>query len=144
DEALTSYATFVSERLVGLRTAAPAGQQGQQGTGQRGAAGGGGAGGAGGQGGGGGFQRPGAAQARPGDTSDIIGDPIGHDALMSELQSEMIPYTPEELIEIANKEFAWCENEMKKASREMGFGDDWKKALEKVKNTYVEPGKQPE
>ena len=28
---------------------------------------------------------------------------------------------------------------MKKASREMGFGDDWKKALEKVKNIYVAP-----
>jgi len=26
----------------------------------------------------------------------------------------------------------------------MGFGDDWKKALDKVKNTYVEPGKQTE
>ena len=140
DEALTSYGSFISERLIGLRTAGPAGGQGQGGAGggQRGGA-------PGGQGQGGGFQRPGgAAQARPGDTSDIIGDPIGHDALMSELQSEMIPYTPEELIDIANKEFAWCENEMKKASREMGFGDDWKKALEKVKNTYVEPGKQPE
>jgi uncharacterized protein (DUF885 family) len=146
DEALTSYAAFISERLVGLRTAAPAGAQGQGGGGQRGGAGGGGGQGGGGQGGGGqGGQRPGGAtQARPGDTSDIIGDPIGHDALMSELQSEMIPYTPEELIEIANKEFAWCENEMKKASREMGFGDDWKKALEKVKNTYVPPGEQPE
>ena len=146
DEALTSYAAFVSERLVGLRTAAPAGVQTQGGGGPRGGAGGGGGQGAGGgQGPGGGFQRPGgAAQARPGDTSDIIGDPIGHDALMSELQSEMIPYTPEELIDIANKEFAWCETEMKKASHEMGFGDDWKKALEKVKNTYVEPGKQPE
>jgi uncharacterized protein (DUF885 family) len=33
---------------------------------------------------------------------------------------------------------------MKKASREMGFGDDWKKALEAVKQKYVEPGKQPE
>ena len=33
---------------------------------------------------------------------------------------------------------------MKKASREMGFGDDWKKALEKVKTQYVEPGKQAE
>jgi uncharacterized protein (DUF885 family) len=146
DEALTSYGSFISERLVGLRTAGPAGAQGPGGGGaQRGGAGGGSGQGAGGQGGGGGFQRPGgAAQARPGDTSDIVGDPIGHDALMSELQSEMIPYTPEELIDIANKEFAWCENEMKKASREMGFGDDWKKALEKVKNTYVEPGKQPE
>ncbi len=148
DEALTSYAASISERLVGLRTGGLAGAPGQGGGGQRPGAGGGGGQGGGAQGGGqgsGGFQRPGgAAQARPGDTSDIIGDPIGHDALMSELQSEMIPYTPEELIDIANKEFAWCENEMKKASREMGFGDDWKKALEKVKNTYVEPGKQPE
>jgi hypothetical protein len=33
---------------------------------------------------------------------------------------------------------------MKRASREMGFGDDWKKALEKVKTMYVEPGRQPE
>src|SRR5207245_10792660 len=33
---------------------------------------------------------------------------------------------------------------MKKASRELGYGDDWKKALEHVKQQYVEPGKQPE
>ena len=55
----------------------------------------------------------------------------------------MIPYTPEELIAIAEKEFAWCEAEMNRASREMGFGDDWKKALEKVKTLHVEPGEQP-
>lgn len=78
------------------------------------------------------------------DKVTIIGDPIGRDALLQELEYEMIPYTPEELVEIANKEFAWCEAEMKKASREMGFGDDWKRALEAVKNKYVEPGKQPE
>jgi uncharacterized protein (DUF885 family) len=81
---------------------------------------------------------------RPDDNVTIIGDPIGRDALMEELAYEMIPYTPEELIELANKEFAWCEAEMKKASREMGFGDDWKKALESVKQKYVEPGKQPQ
>ncbi len=81
---------------------------------------------------------------RADDKVTIIGDPIGREALLEELNFEMIPYTPEELVEIANKEFAWCENEMKKASREMGFGDDWKKALEAVKQTYVEPGKQAE
>jgi Bacterial protein of unknown function (DUF885) len=80
---------------------------------------------------------------RPDDRVTIIGDPIGREALLEELQFEMIPYTPDELIEIANKEFAWCEAEMKKASRDMGFGDDWKKALEAVKQKYVEPGKQP-
>jgi uncharacterized protein (DUF885 family) len=78
------------------------------------------------------------------DKTTIIGDPIGREALFDELRYEMIPYTPEELVEIANKEFAWCEAEMKKASREMGYGDDWKKALEAVKQKYVEPGKQPE
>src|SRR5215471_12213666 len=81
---------------------------------------------------------------KPGDNTEIIGDPIGHEALMSELAYEMIPYTPEELVAIANKEYAWCETEMKRASRELGYGDDWMKALEYVKTLYVEPGKQPE
>lgn len=80
---------------------------------------------------------------KTGDTTEIIGDPIGREALMSELAYEMIPYTPEELIAIANKEYAWCEAEMKRASRELGYGDDWMKALEYVKTLYVEPGKQP-
>ncbi len=78
------------------------------------------------------------------DGSGIVGYPIGQKELVRQLQAEMIPYTPEELVDIANKEFAWCDAEMLKASREMGFGDDWKKAIEKVKNSYVPPGKQPE
>ncbi|HEY5824972.1 MAG TPA: DUF885 family protein, partial [Cyclobacteriaceae bacterium] len=41
-------------------------------------------------------------------------------------------------------EFAWCDQELLKASREMGFGDNWKQAQEKVKNSYVPAGKQPE
>ncbi len=81
---------------------------------------------------------------KPDDKTTIIGFPIGAEALQAELDYEMIRYTPDELVEIANKEFAWCEAEMKKASSEMGFGDDWKRALEKVKMDHVEPGKQPE
>lgn len=81
---------------------------------------------------------------KPDDKTTIIGDPIGREGLIEELEFEMIPYTPEELVEIANREFAWCETEMKKASREMGYDDDWKKALEAVKQKYVAPGKQPE
>jgi uncharacterized protein (DUF885 family) len=80
---------------------------------------------------------------KPGEENAIIGDPIGHDAVVSELDYEMIPYTPEELLAIAQKEYAWCENEMKRAAREMGYGDDWHKALEAVKNMHVEPGQQP-
>ncbi|NCI46783.1 DUF885 domain-containing protein [Sediminibacterium sp. WSJ-3] len=80
----------------------------------------------------------------PTDKSGITGVQAGRENLIRQLQREMIPYTPEELIDIANKEFAWCDAEMLKASREMGFGDNWKAALEKVKNTYVPAGKQPE
>lgn len=47
-------------------------------------------------------------------------------------------------MDIANKEFAWCDAELLKASNEMGFGIDWKAAQEKVKNSYVAPGKQPQ
>ncbi len=78
------------------------------------------------------------------DKTTIIGDPIGREALIQELQFEMIPYTPEELVAIANKEFAWCQVELKKASREMGYGDDYMKAIEAVKQKYVEPGRQAE
>jgi len=78
------------------------------------------------------------------DSSGIKGNPIGREELIRRLRYQMIPYSPEELVDIANKEFAWCDREMLKASHEMGLGDDWKAALEKVKNTYVSPAQQPE
>ena len=78
------------------------------------------------------------------DGSGIAGVAVGRAELLRQLQIEMIPYLPEELIEIANKEFAWCDRELLKASREMGFGDNWKAAQEKVKNSFVPIGKQPE
>ncbi len=74
----------------------------------------------------------------------IIGDPIGADGLKGDLEYEMIPYTPDELIAIAQREYEFSLSEAKKASREMGFGDNWKAAMEKVKETYVAPGKQPD
>lgn len=77
------------------------------------------------------------------DASKILGKPRGRDGLIRDLRDNMIPYTPEQLIALANKEFAWCENEMKKASRQLGYGDDWKKALEHTKQTMVPPGGQP-
>ena len=55
----------------------------------------------------------------------------------------MISYTPDQLVSIAETEFAWCEVEMKKASRDLGFGEDWKKALEHVKTRHAPPGGQP-
>ncbi|KQB99968.1 DUF885 family protein [Pedobacter sp. Hv1] len=78
------------------------------------------------------------------DGSGILGNPIGRAALLSGLKDEMIAYTPEQIEAIALREFAWCDAEMLKASNQMGFGNDWKKALEKVKTDYPALGKQPE
>ncbi len=99
DKALTGYAAFLRERVVGLKKD---------------------------------------------DKDAIVGDPLQEEALLSDLEREMIPYTPKELIDIANREFAWCEKEMLRASNDLGYGDKWREALEHVKTLHVEPGKQPE
>lgn len=78
------------------------------------------------------------------DKTTIIGDPVGRDALMKELADNMIPYTPEELIAIAQTEYDWCLKQMLTASRQMGYGDDWHAAVEKVKQMHVSPGDQPD
>jgi hypothetical protein len=72
---------------------------------------------------------------------DIVGDPIGREALLKELESEWIAYTPEELVAIGEEELQWCKREMKKASKNLGFGSS-QDALEHVKNTFVGPGEQ--
>ena len=78
------------------------------------------------------------------DGSGIIGKPLGREALLKDLSYEFIAYSPEQLITEANKQFAWCEKEMLKASNELGYRNDWKKALEHVKQTYVPPGQWQE
>lgn len=80
---------------------------------------------------------------RQGQEEPIIGDPIGLDGLRADLEFELIAYTPDELIALAEREFTWIEAEQRKAARAMGFGDDWRAALEKVKQAYVPPGEQP-
>jgi uncharacterized protein (DUF885 family) len=90
------------------------------------------------------FLREKVAGIAPDDKTTVIGTPVGREALLAQLNAEMIPYTPEELIAMAKQQMAWCKREMLRASREMGYGDDWRKALEKVKSSYVEPGKQPQ
>jgi hypothetical protein len=106
--------------------------------------GGGGRGGRGGPGGGGGGRggRSSRASNGPlGSNEELSGiGPVGNDALIEALRAAMVPYTPDELITLANREFAWCDREMLRASNELGFGNDWKKALDAVKNKYVEPG----
>lgn len=78
------------------------------------------------------------------DEETIIGMPIGSDGLELELKHEWIAHDPEELVELARREMAWCDEQMRIASEELGFGDDWRKAMEHVKSKHVAPGEQPQ
>lgn len=82
------------------------------------------------------------APPRKQDSSGIEGPARGRQGLIFDLQDELVPYTPEELMAFAEREFAWCDREMRKASAEMGFGDDWKQAMEQVKGMHPPPGGQ--
>ena len=77
------------------------------------------------------------------DPETIIGDPIGREALLAELQYEMIPYTPEQLVTLAERELAWTQAELQRAALEMGHAD-WRDALEAVKRQGPLPGEQPQ
>ncbi|OAQ59278.1 hypothetical protein VFPFJ_11477 [Purpureocillium lilacinum] len=47
-------------------------------------------------------------------------------ALLHELEAELLAYSPEELVRIANEQFRWCDAEMRRPSRELD-SDDWKR-----------------
>ena len=89
-----------------------------------------------------GFLREKIVGAREGEDEPIVGDPIGRSGLIEDLANEMIAYTPEELLEVAEREFAWLESEARRAARDMGLGDDWKAALERTKNDHPPVGGQ--
>ena len=91
------------------------------------------------------FLREDIVGARPGEDEPIVGDPIGADGMAADLRYEMIVYTPEELIAIAEKEFAWCEARMLEASRDPGVtGTIGRPRLEHVKTLHRPPGSQTE
>jgi uncharacterized protein (DUF885 family) len=80
---------------------------------------------------------------RPGVPAPIVGDPVLAEGLKADLAFEMIPYTPDELLAIGQREFDATEAQFKVVAREMGFGDDWKAALEHTKNLAPPPGEAP-
>ncbi|HEX9565520.1 MAG TPA: DUF885 family protein [Gemmatimonadaceae bacterium] len=80
---------------------------------------------------------------RPGQPPPIVGDPVLAEGLRADLAVEMIPYTAEELIAIGRKELEWVETEFRRVSERMGFGADWKAALEYTKGLAPSPGEKP-
>ncbi|WP_297799073.1 DUF885 domain-containing protein [Arenimonas sp. GDDSR-1] len=81
--------------------------------------------------------------AKAADPETIIGDPIGRDAVEAALRYEMIPYTPEQIVQLAERELRWCQEEMRKAAAEMGYAD-WHDALEQIKKDGPAVGDQPQ
>ena len=77
------------------------------------------------------------------DDDPLIGDPLGRGALLEEIAGELIVYSPEELLEIAQRELAWCQERMKDAAGRLGY-DDPSAALEYVKGLHEPPGQQNE
>jgi len=90
------------------------------------------------------YLREEVAQLKGKDEDPLIGEPIGAEALAVGIRREWLAYTADELIAIGEREFAWCEEEMKRAANEIKPGDDWKAALARVKADYVPPGQQDE
>jgi len=88
------------------------------------------------------FLREEVAGVKGKDEDPLLGKVIGAEELQRQLRFEFIPYTPAELIAVAEREFLWCEEQMKGAAREMGVGEEWKKALARTKLHYVRPGEQ--
>ncbi len=79
----------------------------------------------------------------PGEQPPIVGDPVLEAGILADLTQEMIPYSINELIAIGRSEFDWTMREMRRVSSEMGFGDDWRAALEYTKQLAPPPGEVP-
>ncbi|MCC5921772.1 MAG: DUF885 domain-containing protein [Cyclobacteriaceae bacterium] len=77
------------------------------------------------------------------DESGIIGQPIGKKELNRLISNELIPYTAKELIDLAEKEYEKSYKMMLSASKKLGFDEDWKAAMEAVKQRSVPVGEQP-
>ncbi|MCC9640769.1 DUF885 family protein [Rhodopirellula sp. JC740] len=74
---------------------------------------------------------------------DLSGTPVGRERIELELRRQFIDHSPEELIELAEREYAIVRAEMVRVAQDMGLGDDWKAAVERMKNQHVPPGQQP-
>jgi uncharacterized protein (DUF885 family) len=87
------------------------------------------------------FLREKVAGVEDAKTAPLIGDPIGREALLESLAHEFIPYGPEQLLAVAEAEFAWCEARGAECAKELGCGT-WAAAVEKTKARHAPPGAQ--
>ena len=80
---------------------------------------------------------------KEGEIPPVANKPLGRDFIVNALRNEAIAYSPEELIEIAEKELAWCEAQMESVAEEQGYPANRAAAIEHIKKMHVQPGEQP-
>ena len=73
------------------------------------------------------------------DNSGLPGNPVGRQKLMFDLQDEMIFYTPEELLAIADKEYDWCLSEAKKHPTRWALATTGKRRWRSARSTMSSP-----
>ncbi|MFG0317794.1 MAG: DUF885 family protein [Planctomycetota bacterium JB042] len=78
------------------------------------------------------------------DDDPIVGQPLGVEALTRALRHELLAESPAELIAVGEREFAWCDEELRKAADAAGLDGDVAAAIERVKDDHVAPGEQDE
>jgi len=81
---------------------------------------------------------------KKGEEPPIVSEPMGRELLKDLLANEMICYSPEELMEIAEKELVGCEKRIAVIAEQLGFPGDHKAAVEHIKKLHVQPGEQPQ
>ncbi len=80
---------------------------------------------------------------KEGEEPPIFSEPMGRDLIADLLANEMVSYSPEDLIDIAEKELVWCEARIAEVCDQLGFPGDHKAAVEHIKRLHVQPGEQP-
>lgn len=86
--------------------------------------------------------RDGPGGGAQGEAAPLVGEPLGRDGLERELAHERIPYAPEDLIALAERDLAWCDAEGARVAREELGLEDFRAAVEHVKGLAVPPGAQ--
>ncbi len=81
-------------------------------------------------------------KVRSDDGEAIIGEPVGRNELLKQLQFELVSYTPEELIAMGQAEAEWCRSHLEKAANELKVKDGMA-AIQHVKTLHEPPGRQP-
>lgn len=77
------------------------------------------------------------------DWTAFLVEPVARPGLHNAMRFEMIAHSIDELIEIGEREYAKCLEEMKGPTAQLDC-KTWKEAVEHVKKSYAPPGKQVE